>query len=90
MSKIAAQKKNSFLADFALQKYGRKHTSRWIRDLWSKGVLLILAYLKIFLSFCFYGDFFRFQKKSGFGVFLVHPKTTLLDGLETSGQRAYR
>ena len=35
-------------------KHGGNHTSRWIRDFWSKGVLLILAYLyKIFefLSF---------------------------------------
>ena len=28
-----------------------------------------------------------FQKKSGFGVFLVHSETTLPDGLETSGRR---
>ena len=34
--------------------------------------------------------FFRFSKKSVFWVFLVHPETTLPDGLETSGQRAYR
>ena len=38
-----------------------------------------------FLSFCVFGDFFHFSKKSGFGVFLVHPETTLPDGLETSG-----
>ena len=43
-----------------------KHASRWIRDLWSKGVLLILAYLQIFLSFCDLDHFFRFSKKSGF------------------------
>ena len=30
---------------FCLTKHGGNHTSRWIRDLWSKGVLLILAYL---------------------------------------------
>ena len=33
-------------------------------------------------------DFFRFSKKLGFWVFLVHPETTVPDGLETSGQRA--
>ena len=66
------------------------HASRWIRDLWSKGVLLILAYLLTFLSFCVLDDFFRFSKKSGFLVFLVHPETLLPDGLETSGQKAYR
>ena len=41
-------------------------------------------------EFCVLDDFFRFSKKSGFLVFLVHPETTLPDGLETSGQRAYR
>ena len=41
-------------------------------------------------EFLHFGDFFRFSKKSGFWVFLVHPETTLPDGLETSGQRAYR
>ena len=40
------------------------HASRWTRDLWSKGVSLILAYL--FLSFCVLDDFFCFSKKSVF------------------------
>ena len=61
------------------------HTSQWIRDLWSKGVLLILAYFYTFLSFCVLDDFFCFSQKSGFWVFLVRPETTLPDGLETSG-----
>ena len=43
-SKIAAQEKVCFFADFALQ-HGGHHTFRWIRDLWSMGLLLILAYL---------------------------------------------
>ena len=30
---------------FCLTKHGGNHTSRWIRDLWSKGISLILAYL---------------------------------------------
>ena len=34
--------------------------------------------------------FFCFSNNSGFGVFLVLPETTLPDGLETSGRRAYR
>ena len=45
----------------------------------------------MFLSFCDLDDFFR--KKKGFGVFLVQQnmvETTLPDGLETSGRRAYR
>ena len=45
------------------------------------------------LSFCVLDDFFRFSKKSGFGVFFVQQnmvETTLPDGLETSGRRAYR
>ena len=44
LSKIAAQKK-SFFCWFCLTKHGGNHASRWIRDLWSKGVSLILAYL---------------------------------------------
>ena len=44
----------------------------------------------MFLSFCILDDFFRFWKKSGFWVFLVHPETTLPKGLETSGQRGGR
>ena len=30
---------------FCLTKHGQNHASRWIRDLWSKGISLILAYL---------------------------------------------
>ena len=69
------------------------HASRWIRDLWLKGVSLILEYFQTFLSFCNLYDFFRFSKKSGFWVFFVQQnkvETMLPDGLETSGQRAYR
>ena len=84
------RKKSFFFCRFCLTKQGGNHASRWIRDLWSKGVSLILAYLYTFLSFCVLDDFFRFSKKSGFWVFLVHPETTLPDGLETSGRRAYR
>jgi hypothetical protein len=40
------------------------------------------------LSFFVLDNFFGFSKKSGFGVFLVHPETTLPDGLETAGRRA--
>ena len=79
-----------FFCWFCLTKHGGNHASRWIRDLWLKGVLLILAYLETFLSFCVLDDFFHFSKKSGFGIFLVHPETRLPNGLETSGQRAYR
>ena len=53
-SKIAAQKKVG------------THASRWIRDLWLKGVSLILAYLQTFLSFCVLNDFFLFSKKIRF------------------------
>ena len=68
LSKIAAQKKvfsSSFW--FCLTKHGGNHASRWIRDLWSKGISLILAYIKTFLSFCIFDDFFRFSKYLGFG-----------------------
>ena len=43
----------------------------------------VFEFLRFWLLFSF------FQKKSGFWVFLVHPETTLPDGLETSGRRAY-
>ena len=47
-------------------------------------------FLDIF-EFLSFGRFFSvFSKNSGFGVFLVHPETTLPDGLDTSGQRVYR
>ena len=55
----------------------------------AKGILLILSYFQTFLSFCILDDFFRFSKKTCFGVFFVHPETTLPDELETSVQRAY-
>ena len=44
-SKIAAQKKVFFCCWFCLTKHGGNHASRWIRDLWSKVISLILAYL---------------------------------------------
>ena len=67
------RKKSYFFGWFCLTKHGGNHASRWIRDLWSKGISLILAYLSTFLSFCVLDDFFRFSKKLGFWVFLVHP-----------------
>ena len=63
------------------------HASRWIRDLWSKGVSLILAYFETFLSFCVLDDFFHFSKKLGFGVFLVHPMASVL--LSASVKRCF-
>ena len=39
------QKKCFFFCWFCLTKHGGNHASQWIRDLWSKGVLLILTYL---------------------------------------------
>ena len=46
--------------------------SRWIRDLWSKGVSIILAYFETFLTFCVLDDFFSFVFLIGFRVLLVH------------------
>ena len=45
LSKIAAHKKFFCCCWFYLTKHGRNHTSRRIKDLWSKSVSLILAYL---------------------------------------------
>ena len=66
-SKIAAQKKVCLFCWFCLTKHGGNHASRWIRDVWSNGVSLILAYLYTFLSFCVLDDFFRFSKNLVFG-----------------------
>ena len=49
------------------------HTFRSIRDLWLKGVSLILAYFYTFFEFMRFGGLFPFLKKPGFEVFLVHP-----------------
>ena len=52
-------KKIGFWGILCPTKHGGNHASRWIRDLWSKGVSLILSY------FCVFGDFFPFSKKFG-------------------------
>ena len=44
-SKIPAWKIFFFVCWFCPTKHGGNHASRWIRDLWSKGIMLILAYL---------------------------------------------
>ena len=64
------------------------HASQWIRDLWSKGILLILAYFYTFLVFAFWMIFFRFSKISGFGVFLVH-RTVVSVLLSASVKRCF-
>ena len=43
--KLPRLKKVSFFCWFRLTKHGGNLASRWIRDLWSKGVSLILTYL---------------------------------------------
>ena len=57
-SGLKSPKKKFFFGLICLTKHGGNHTSQWIRDLWSKGVLLILAYFKTFLIFCVLDDFF--------------------------------
>ena len=51
--------KKKFFCWFCFTNHGGNHPSRWIRDLWSKGLSLILAYLWTSLSF-FFGYFFFF------------------------------
>ena len=43
--KSPRKKKFFFVCWFCLTKHGGNHASQWIRDLWSKGISLILAYL---------------------------------------------
>ena len=54
------QKKSLIFCWFCLTKHGGSHASRWNRDLWSKGVSLILSYLP-------------FKKKIGFLGILGSP-----------------
>ena len=68
------QKKIGFWGIFCLTKHVGNHASRWIRDLWSKRVSLILAYFQTFLSFYVLEDFFCFSNSLGFRVFLVPQK----------------
>ena len=42
---LKSPRKTSFFCWLCFTKHGGNHASRWIRDLWSKGVSLILAYL---------------------------------------------
>ena len=51
--------------------YLTNHSSRGIKDLWSKGVSLILAYFYTFLSFYNFDDFFRFSKKGRYLGYMV-------------------
>ena len=60
-SKIAALKKSLFFADFAFTKHGGNHASRWIRDLWSMGISLILDISRRFWVFLFWIKFFCFK-----------------------------
>ena len=64
---------------FCRTTHAENHASRWMRDLWSKGISLILAYLKkFFIFFANFDEFFRFSKKFGFWLFLVHPTVVLV------------
>ena len=60
-------KKIGFWGILCPTKHDGNHASRWIRDFWSKGVSLILSYFQTFLSFCVFGEFFRFSKNLVFG-----------------------
>ena len=73
-SRKLPRKKSLFFCWFFLTKLGGNHASRWIRDLWLKGILQILAYLQMFLSFLIiFFRFFIFLFFFGFCVFLIHP-----------------
>ena len=77
------QKKIVYWGILCPTKHGGNHASRWIRDLWSKGVSLILSYSRRFRVFAVFDDFFGFSKKSGFWVFSVHlPMATIRIGRE--------
>ena len=61
------QKKSGFGGILCPTKYGGNHASRWMRDLWSKGVSLIsLIYSRVFWLFAFLVIFSVFQKNQVF------------------------
>ena len=84
--KSPREKISFFVCWFCLTKHGGNHASRWIRDLWSKGISLILASLDVF-EFLRFGWFFPL-KKNDFGVFLFHP-TVVLVLLSASVERCF-
>ena len=88
LSKIAAP--FFFFADFAFQNMVETTLPNGLETTGRRVYRLFCHISRRFWVFAFWMIFSVFQKKSGFGVFSVHPETTLPDGLETSGRRAYR
>ena len=91
LKKKKKQKKNWFF----LTKHGGNHASCWIRrPLVEECITNYGIFLDVFeilrFEFLHFEWFFSIKKKNVFWVFLVHLETTLPDGFETSGQRAYR
>ena len=83
-SGLNRQKKSSYFCLILPYK------TRWKpRFLMVKGGIANFGIFLDVLEFLRFGLFFPFFKQFGFGVFLVHPETTLPDGLETSGQWVY-
>ena len=60
-------KKNCSFLLILPQKHGVNQASRWIRVLWSKGVLLVLAYFRRFWVLRFFMKFSIKKKKWVFG-----------------------
>ena len=58
--------KKSFFCWFCLTKHGGNHASRWIRDLWSKGISLFFGISVNVFEFLQFGWFFPFFKKKWF------------------------
>ena len=90
LSKIAAQKKVVFWLILPYKTWWKPRFPMDWRPLVEGSIANFGISLDVFEFLRFGWFFFPFFKKSGFWVFLVHPETTLPEGLETSGQRAYR
>ena len=78
------------MADFGLQNKEETTLHDGLETSGQRVYRLFWHISRCFWDFAFWMIFFRFSNNLGFGVFLVHPETTLPDGLETSGWRAYR
>ena len=72
LSKIAAQKKVFFVLILSYKTWWKPRFPIDKRPL-VEGRIAHFGISLDFLRFSVFGDFFRFSRKLGFGVFLVHP-----------------
>ena len=82
-------KKSLFFSDFALQNMVERTLPKRLETSGQRVYCKFWHISRPFGVFTFWRIFSVFKNNWVFLVFLVHPETTLPNGLETSGQRAY-